>query len=286
MSNASTPVDQVAAEDWSGGMGERWLAHLGAFEGMIAPIGEALMARAAFAPGERVIDVGCGAGATCIEIARRVGPSGSVLGLDISPVLIDAAASRARDARVPNVQWHCEDAATFRLDGPPFDRLHSRFGLMFFPEPLQAFANLRRVLRRGARLDFSVWAPAAQNAWVAQIMAIVGPHVQLPEPVAHAPGPFAFDDPRYLSEVLSGAGFEPARLEVWQGRQLVGGAGASPEQAADFALAALHFGEMLEQSKPEARESVRAELVDLFARHRTPEGIAMSAKAFLVTTSA
>ena len=286
MSRAPTPANQIAAEDWSGAMGDRWLANLARFEGMIAPIGEALMARAALSEGERVIDVGCGAGSTTVETARRVGPSGAAFGLDISQVLIDAAVRRAHDANVHNLQFQCADAATFRLDGPRFDRLFSRFGLMFFAQPVDAFTNLHRLLRRGARADFSVWAPARENAWIAQIMGIVGQHVELPAPVAHAPGPFAFDDPAYLRGVLDQAGFESAQLDTWQGDQLVGGAGASPEEAADFALRVMSFGELLDEANPAARNTVHAQLIELFARHRTAAGIAMPAKAFLVTARA
>ncbi len=286
MNRAPTPVHQIAAEDWSGAMGERWLANLTRFEGMIAPIGAALMAHAGFAPGERVIDVGCGGGGTSLEIARRVGPSGSVLGVDVSPMLVDAATQRAREANVHHVRFHCADAASFRLEGPRPDRLFSRFGLMFFPQPVEAFANLHALLRPGARADFSVWAPAPENAWIAQIMGILGQYIELPAPVPHAPGPFAFDDPAYLRGVLEQAGFESAQFDTWQGHQLVAGAGASPEDAADFALGVMHFGELLEEARPSAREAVHARLVELFARHRTSDGIAMAAKAFIVTARA
>ena len=286
MNRPPAPANQMAAEDWSGAMGERWLANLATFEGMIGPVGEALMTHSAFAEGERVIDVGCGGGGTTIEIARRVGPSGAVFGLDISQPLLDAATRRARDANVHNAQFHCADAATFRIDGPPFDRLFSRFGLMFFAQPMEAFKNLHGLLRRGARADFSVWAPAAENAWVAQVMGILGRHIELPAPVPHAPGPFAFDDPVYLRGILEQAGFESTHIDMWQGSQFVGGAGASPETAAEFVLGAMHFGELLDEAIPTARDAVRADLIELFGRHRISGGIAMGAKAFLVSARA
>lgn len=276
----------MGAEDWSGAMGDRWLANLARFEGMIAPIGEALMARAALGESERVIDVGCGAGSTSIDIARRVGASGSVLGLDISQALVDAANARALKADVPNLQFHCADAATFQLEGPRFDRLFSRFGLMFFPQPVEAFRNLHGLLRRGARADFSVWAPAKENAWIAEITRIVTQHIELPAPVAHAPGPFAFDDLGYLRSVLREAGFESMQFDTWQGEQLVGGAGATPEEAADFVLRVMAFGDLLDEANPAARKTVHAQLVGLFALGRNPSGVSMPAKAFLVTALA
>ncbi len=286
MNQATTPAHAMAAEDWSGDLGERWLAHLDRFEGMIAPAGAALLQHAAIASGERVIDVGCGAGGTTIEIARRIAPAGEALGLDISQALTAAATQRASVANVRNVRFVCADAATFKLVEQPYDRLFSRFGLMFFPRPVEAFTNLRRFLRRGARADFSVWAPARENGWVVALMEIIGRHVELPQPEPHAPGPFAFDDPVYLREVLEKAGFESTRIDTWRGQQLVAGRGATPEQAADFVLQALQFGDLLQEANPSARETARAQLVDLFAKHKTADGIAMAATAFLVTTRA
>jgi hypothetical protein len=146
-----------------------------------------------------------------------------------------------------------------------------------------AFSNLRTFLASGGRADFAVWAPPQENMWVARIMQIIAQYVELPAPVPHAPGPFAFDDPAYLRDVLQKAGFVATQIDTWQGTQLVAGAGASPEDAADFALQVMHFGELLEQHDPAARAPARAQLVELFSHHRTAVGIAMPATAFLVT---
>ena len=132
--------EALKGEDWAGEMGARWLANLDRFEGMIAPIGAALLARAAYQPGERVLDLGCGGGATTMAIAQAVGPEGEALGLDIAPMLIAAAEERAADAR-SRARFVCADAATARIDGPLFDRLFSRFGAMFFPEPVPALPS-------------------------------------------------------------------------------------------------------------------------------------------------
>lgn len=279
-------TDSLPAEEWAGVMGERWLAHLDRFEGMIAPIGQALISRAAFRPDERVVDVGCGAGGTSIEIARLVGPQGAVLGIDISPQLIEAAQRRGQAARVDNVSFRCADAAIAEIDGPRYDHLFSRFGLMFFPDAPAAIANLHTYLRAGGRVDFCVWAPARENTWVAQMMGIIGQYVELPAPVPRAPGPFALDDPAYLRELLTRGGFEAVRIDTWQGEQLVAGAGASPLEATDFVFDAMSFGRLLEASEPGVRAKVRAELTALFLRHHGAAGVQMSAKAFLVSATA
>jgi len=279
-------TDGLPSEEWAGAMGQRWLAHLDRFEGMIAPIGQALMNRAAFRPGERVVDVACGAGGTSIDIAHRVGPQGSVLGIDISPILVEAAQRRAQAARVGNVSFRCSDAAIMKLEGPGFDRLYSRFGLMFFPDPPAAFANLRTLVLAGGRVDFCVWAPARENAWVAQMMEIVGRYVDLPAPVPRTPGPFALDEPDYVRALLEGAGFDAVRVDVWQGDQPIAGAAASPAEATDFVLNAMSFGKVLEESAPGILQKVREELTALFARRHGADGIRMPAKAYLVSAAA
>jgi hypothetical protein len=117
-------------------------------------------------------------------------------------------------------------------------------------------------------------------------MGIVGQYVALPAPTPRSPGPFAFDDPSYLQDILRQAGFEPAQVETWHGTQLIAGAGATPEDAADFVLQVMHFGELLEQASPADKATVREQLVALLARHRTGAGIEMAAKAFLVSARA
>lgn len=138
----------------------RWLANLDRFESMIAPVGDALLARVGLRAGERVVDIGCGGGATSREIARRVQPGGTVVGVDISAALVAEAARRSASAGLTNAAFVVADAAAALPAGAPFDRLVSRFGSMFFANPAAAFHNLGRMLRTGARADFAVWAPA------------------------------------------------------------------------------------------------------------------------------
>ena len=276
-------TDRLSAEDWAGEMGERWLANLDRFEGMIAAVGDALVARAVFRPGERVLDVGCGGGATSRAVAARVAPGGSVLGLDIAAVLIAEARRRAAAAGLANLEFLSADAAVARPPQAPFDRLVSRFGSMFFPEPAAAFANLATLVRPGGRADFAVWAPARDNPWLASFMAIVRTHVDVPPAVPHAPGPFAFDDPEYFGSILWGAGFREPQFQLWRGQQLIGGPGSNARSATDFVLGAMHFGELLREQPPSVRTRVETEVAALFRAHETPSGVAMDASAWLVT---
>lgn len=278
--------DALKGEDWAGEMGARWLASLDRFEGMIAPIGAALLERAAFQPGERVLDLGCGGGATTLAIAEAVGPDGAALGLDIAPMLVERAAQRAAAAGSA-ARFVCADAATATLDEPPFDRLFSRFGSMFFPEPVAAFANLKAMLKPGARIDLAVWANPRDNLWMMEVMGVVRQHIEIPPATPRAPGPFALEDLTYLEEILTGAGFSGMEVTPYEGHQPVGGPGATPEGAVDFVLSSMAVGRALDEAGDETRAAARADLLDLFTRrHVDGEGVMMQAKAWLVQACA
>lgn len=284
---AGNKANTIKGEDWAGEMGAKWLANLSRFEGMIAPIGTALLARAGFQSGERVLDIGCGGGGTTIAIAHAVAPDGGVLGIDISPDLTAASTRRASDAGVGNIGFICADASSLQLPDAPFDRLFSRFGSMFFAEPHQAFANLRVLLRPGARIDLAVWAPPRDNLWMMEMMGVVRNHVDIPPAVPRAPGPFAFEDLDYLNEVLASGGFSSPDIIAYTGLQPVGGAGATPQEAVSFVLSSMAVGKLLDEQGADVRVAAEAELLELFAKHYVAgQGVMMQGKAWLVSATA
>jgi SAM-dependent methyltransferase len=279
--------EALKGEDWAGEMGAKWLANLTRFEGMIAPIGEALLKKADFKPGERVLDIGCGGGATTIAIAQAVAPSGEVLGIDISPDLTIASAQRASDAGVNNIRFICADAATVQLDDAPFDRLFSRFGSMFFAEPHKAFANLHRLLRPGARIDLAVWGPPRDNLWMMEMMGVVRRYVDIPPAIPRTPGPFAFEDLDYMNEILASGGFSGATIVPYDGLQPIGGVNATPQDAVSFVLSSMAVGRALDEQGDEIRAAAERELVDLFQTHYVSgQGVMMQSKAWLVSATA
>ena len=284
MADSRIDISRIApTEDWAGEMGARWLAGIDQFESMIAPIGDALLARAAFTAGERVLDLGCGGGATSLAIAALAGPNGSVTGIDISPDLIGKARERARAAGAPNVTFECVDAANFRPE-EPFDRMVSRFGSMFFPHPVEAFTNLHDCLKKGGRIDLAVWGPPRDNPWMMEMMGVVRRHIDVPPAVPRAPGPFAFEDTDYLSTILIEAGFMDVDIVPHEGLQPVGGVGASPEAAVTFAMSSLAAGRLMADQADELRRLVEEDLQALFARHHIEgQGVLMAGKVWLVT---
>lgn len=279
--------EPLKAEDWSGEMGERWLANLDRFEAMIAPIGEALLARAAYAPGERVVDIGPGGGATTRAIAMAVGPKGAALGVDIAPMLVEEAARRAQAEGIANAHFVCADAASAQPDGAPFDKLHSRFGSMFFENPHAAFANQHSMVKPKGRIDLAVWGPPRDNAWMMEMMGVVRAHVEVPPAEPRAPGPFAFEDLGYLAEVLDSGGFGMMDVEAYEGLQAIGGAGTSPEEAVRFVLSSLGVGRVLAEQPDAIRAAASADMLALFERHYQPDkGVLLGCKVWLVSAIA
>lgn len=197
---------------WNGQGGQTWVARQTHTDITLAPMTEALLAYASPRPGERVLDVGCGCGATTLEFARAVGSSGRVAALDISEPMLAEGKARAKTAGTTNIDWQHADAATAALD--PYDLLTSAFGTMFFGDPIAAFANMRRAATPVARMALVCWRPLAENPWMQVPMNAVAPHLPpRPKSGPNAPGMFAFADPLRISEVLTGAGWAPPQLE-------------------------------------------------------------------------
>lgn len=203
-------ADQLAF--WNGPGGPIWVARQDHTDITLAPVSEALLALAAPRAGERVADVGCGCGVSTLELARAVGPAGHVAALDISAPMLAEGRARAEAAGIANIDWQQGDAATAALDA--FDLLVSNFGMMFFGDPVAAFAHMRRAASPGARMAFVCWRPLAENPWMEVPMQAVSRHLP-PRPKAdpRAPGMFALADPRRIFEVLTAAGWAPPRVD-------------------------------------------------------------------------
>lgn len=200
-------VYQVA--DWNGQNGERWVTNQARLDHMLVAFGEAAIKAASPGAGERVLDVGSGAGASSFALAARVGAAGQVKGIDISKPLIDRA--RANTPAGAPVSFELADAAHTPLATQAYDLIFSRFGVMFFEDPAAAFAHLRTALKPGGRLAFVCWRGAAENDWVRLPMGAIRDLIPLPPaPDPEAPGPFSFGDPDRVARILDAAGFTDA----------------------------------------------------------------------------
>jgi SAM-dependent methyltransferase len=279
-------ANQGQIEEWNGGSGERWLRYQERLDDALAPFGAAALDAASPGAGERVLDVGCGCGATTLELARRVGADGYVLGADISAPMVERARVRARE-QTPSPEFQLADASRLVFDGERFDLLFSRFGVMFFDQPVPAFAHLRSLLRPGGRLVFACWRPLAENEWVTLPLEVARPWLpDTPPADPHAPGPFALSDSDRTRRILTEAGFGYVLVRPFDAGMRIGTGVTALQDAAEYLFQIGPTARQLrEQAGPAQAEIRQAILRELTSRHR-PEGVVLNAAIWIVTAVA
>jgi ubiquinone/menaquinone biosynthesis C-methylase UbiE len=236
------------------------------------------------AQGARALDVGCGWGDTAIALARKVGPSGSVLGLDCCDAFLEKGRTDARAAGLANVRFVAADVQTYRFQ-PDFDFCFSRFGMMFFSNPVAAMRNIRSALKPGGRLMFVTWRTIEDNPWVGIPKKLV--LNVLPPPGENAqtcgPGPFSMANPEVVTAQLRAAGFEDEHFERTDGPVMVG---ATVEQAMDFQLALGPAGEIFREAGAEAerrRQEIEDALRTELSHHLKDGKVYMQSSSWAIT---
>ena len=280
--DAASNAAQIAF--WNEQAGENWTAFQEHLDRVFAPLTAIAMGAAAPMAGEHVLDTGCGCGATTLELARLVGPTGHVLGLDVSQPMATRARERIAAAGLTNAEVLIADASTASL--PAVDLLFSRFGVMFFADPVAAFANLRRAMRPSGRLLCAVWRPLAENPWfhvpLTAVRDLLPPQ---PPPEPFAPGPFAFADSERVTGLLAQAG--------WRDVDMTPHNVAMPmalrneiAQATEFAMRIGAVARLLAEADPELRTRAQAAIAQAMQAHNGPEGIVLVGSIWLLSARA
>lgn len=284
-------ANAAQAEYWNGDVGRRWVRNQEQLDRAFRPLTAALLERAAARPGERAIDVGCGCGDTALALAGQVGRDGAVLAVDVSRPMLDRARERAAGpaaGRAP-IEWVLADAAGHRFPPGGFDLVASRFGVMFFADPVAAFANLRRALRPDGRLAVLCWRAPGDNPWIAvprePVLRVVPPPAPVPP---DAPGPFAFADAARVGAILARAGFADVRGEAVDAPVVLG---ASPDgsnadaldAAARFAVETSPVAALLRDAPDATLAAARAGVLDALAPFARDGAVALGAACTVFT---
>jgi thioredoxin reductase/SAM-dependent methyltransferase len=269
------------ASYWNEQAGPRWVAMQRDLDAQLEPFGLAAARALAVVSGHRVLDVGCGAGATSVMLAERARP-GQVVGIDISGPLL--ARARQRAEAIENLRFEQADAQTFAFSGAAYDAVFSRFGVMFFADPIAAFRNLRTALRPEGRLGFVCWRALRDNPSFVVPLAAALPYLPEapPAPEPGAPGPFAFADEDRVRAILDRAGYADIDIAPHD-TDLVLAGGGDLEAAVDLAMQigplARAASALAEATRARVRDAVR----DAFVPHHKPSGVTLPAATWIVT---
>jgi SAM-dependent methyltransferase len=282
--DANEGPNAVQAKRWNGEDGERWARHKAPHDAMLALITKQTLEAIGFTAGQRVLDLGCGSGTTTFGIARLVGPSGSVTGVDISDILLAPALAQAAAEPDLPVTFEKADVETHAFAPESFDVAFSRFGLMFFANPAAAFANVRSAMAPGGRLAFLCWRAVRENTWASTTIRIARNHIELPPgPGPEDPGPYSFRDPARIRRILTEGGWsdlsiEPIDSEAYMGAEL-------EESVANFLTMGPIANQVITASAAK-REAIADDLRQAVAELVTEGGVNMQAAAWIVTAAA
>lgn len=268
---------------WNGDGGHMWVNFQDRIDASLIQFGQEAISAATIASGDRVLDIGCGCGDTSIAIANLVGPDGHVHGIDISKPILAQARHRAASATTSNVTFECADAQSHRFESMSFDVVFSRFGVMFFDDPVAAFANIRQALKPGGRMAFICWQPVKDNEWVNLPLELVAKHIALPPPSGpEEPGGFSFGDANRVNRILAAAGFAGTSMQQFHSFFNVG---SDLDEAMNFltrigpAGTAIEAADVNDITRARITTKLRATLAPCEMEH----GVLLGAAAWIVT---
>lgn len=270
-------VEQAAA--WDGEEGDRWTEHEDRYDASARPLGRRMLDAARISGAERVLDIGCGCGGTTRD-AARLATQGIVLGVDLSRRMLDRARERSRAEGLTNVRFEQADAQVHPFDAGTFDVAISRFGVMFFSDPVVAFSNVGRALRPGGRVAFLVWRELRRNEWVSALREALAAGRVLPEPPPGAPGPFSLADERRVQQVLGDAGFGRIALDTIDEPFTMG---RDADDAFGFVRTLGITKGMLAELDEAARVDALAAARMTLETHDTGQGVLFDSSAWLIT---
>jgi SAM-dependent methyltransferase len=273
------PNDEMV-EFWNDRGGRQWVRERDRYDAMLASCGRRIFEAVALQPGERVLDVGCGNGATTLEAATLVGPRGSALGVDLSGPMLDEARRRAAAIGDGRAEFAQLDAQTAALPGP-FDAVISRFGVMFFDDAAVAFDNLARALQPNGRMCFVCWQEMLKNEWLRVPILAAVEHVGIPElPEPGAPGPFSLAEPSRIRTLMETAGMTEVAIEEANDSRLMG---RDLDDVMSFFLADEFARRLLEGKDPGLVRRAESAMRDALGPYVGSDGVSLESSYWVVS---
>jgi SAM-dependent methyltransferase len=279
-------ANTAQAELWNTGEGvAHWIRNQARYDRMNAPFTAMILDAAHLRAGGSVLDVGCGCGGTTLAAARLVAP-GQAVGVDLSGPMLARARADAEAAGLGNVLFVQGDAQVHQFGPDRFNVALSRFGVMFFADPVAAFANIRSATRPGGRLVFVCWQPLAANQWLLLPGTALAEHVPPAEwGSGDGPGMFAFADPDRLRPILAAARWRDVEISAEHTPILVGG-GGSVDDAVEFLRTASMGRTMLAGADAATADRAIASVRAALAPYADADGVHLGAAVWLVQATA
>ena len=270
---------------WSGKGGDIWVKRQQAMDTMLNPLGEAALKKLELNEDSNVLDIGCGCGNTTLNIAEKIKPSGRVTGLDISKPMLQRAIESAQNRSLENTSFQCLDVQTEDFGVNTFNAAFSRFGVMFFEDPVAAFRNINESLLPRSPLSFICWQSPIQNPWQSLFVQEVKKFIDLPSPPPRSPGPFAFMESDYVNSILENSNFEnveivgyEAKVNMFSGRSL-------SDAVQDYTSINPVVTEMLKDSTVELKERILNSVIEVFSPYFSEKGLIFSSATWIVTAN-
>lgn len=276
--------EKMLSKEWAENRGAKWNDNLLGMEAMMAPVDVLLLETLQLDKPYYIADLGCGGGRTSLNILKTA-PEGSVIhGYDISDSLIKTATERI-PANNSNITFTTLDISQPPKQAGYYDRLVSRFGLMFFPNPENAFVNIAKWLRPDGKFVFAVWASPKENLWATYVKESISEVMEVPPSKPDSPGPFRYANNDDFIPILEKAGLKQIKVNTWKGKLPVGG-NLSAIDAASFALRSFSIGELLSEANEKERQQVEKILTLKYSKHLNNGIVEVPASVHLISGSA
>ena len=276
-------VNKNQKDFWSGKGGDIWVERQNAMDTMLSPLGEAALNKLNFNEEENVLDIGCGCGHTTLNIAKRIGPSGNVTGLDISEPMLKRAKESAFEMSITNTFFKCVDVQTEDLGDQIYSAAFSRFGVMFFEDSVAAFKNINKSLISGGYLSFVCWQSPAANPWQSLFIQEVKKFLNLPSPPPRSPGPFAFMESEYVSSILEESKFQDITIEGHEAEVNMFSGRSLSDSVKDY----ISINPVVTQMLKESSENQIAEIINsgvkAFSPYYSEKGLIFPSATWLVS---
>ena len=276
-----TDVNVDQRKFWNESKGKSWVELQPNIDELFKPISEKVISTLDARSGERILDIGCGTGGMGFILSERVGQSGLVCGYDISQTMLEFAEKRRKERKIENIKYVEADLQTHKFNSDTFDALFSRFGVMFFENPVEAFNNLRGTVKKNGRIVFVCWAERLENDWIDLPTAVASRFLELPPTQPEkSPGPFAFEDKNYVKGILEESGWTNVKFENFTCSH---SSGTTLEEAAKFLGKMGPMSGPVEKADPVTRDKFFSALGEELEKFKTDQGVMMNFSTWIVS---